>query len=64
MLDWLSEQQIKGGPVAQPSKKHHCIVVYGMRQKDIVKLPSVFNGFAVEGRTDTPDYSRGQWRQM
>ena len=60
MLDWLSDHGVKGGPVAQPSKKDPCIVVYGMAEGDIEKLPKSLDGFGVEGTADVPDYSRGQ----
>lgn len=58
MLDWLRDNQIKGGPVAQPSKGDPSIVVYGMTKDGIEKLPETFEGFRVVGTTDLPDYER------
>ena len=60
MLDWLSKKKITGGPVAQPSKRDPTILVYGMTARDIRKMPKEMCGFAVEGTTKVPDYSRGQ----
>ncbi len=58
MLDWLHDHGVKGGPVAQPSKRDPVIMVYGMTRSGIARLPVLCAGFEVKGTTKTPDYDR------
>ena len=58
MLQWLYRNQIQGGPVAQPSRKDPVILVYGMTEDGIKKLPKSFEGFKVIGTTDKPNYQQ------
>lgn len=64
MLRWLSDKEIKGGPVSQPTKKDPVITVYGMTKAGIKKLPKTFDDFTVEGTTATPNYDRNQLTDM
>lgn len=64
MLRFLMKNEIKGGPVSQPSKKDPVIVIYGMTRAGIKKLPATFLGFKVEGTTKRPNYDRNQLRDM
>ncbi len=64
MLSWLHANEIKGGPVSQPTKKDPVILVYGMTRAGIEKLPATFEGFKVEGTARAPDYDRNQLRDV
>ena len=54
LFDWMRDNGIDQGVVALPSKRDPRLVVYGIRQDDIKRLPETFAGFPVFGNTFDP----------